>query len=249
MKKNLYITIIALCTLFTSCEKDEIGGTATEALAGQWYVVYDGVDADGEVTMKDPFRVGRSLLLTYNTSANDGEEIFVDDLTNFWEFKLKVDCNVSTLTFAELDESKYIYATTYDSTGTTIATYNNYYYEANNFDAENWAKYKADSISLDAYKAIAKDTISAGYFAKYGSNDFAVGAVISDTTIVADVKNAFNIWVTDGKILKGATLTPSGAAADSICFYVVFSDDKYVGKYWDKIRVSGYRYTGLAADD
>ncbi|MBR6250609.1 MAG: hypothetical protein IKR17_05370 [Bacteroidales bacterium] len=46
-----------------------------------------------------------------------------------------------------------------------------------------------------------------------------------------------------GEIVEGKCL------ADSICFYVVFSDDKYVGKYWDKIRVSGYRYTGLAADE
>lgn len=170
MKKILYLAVVAFCVMFTSCEKDEIGGTATEALAGQWYVTFDGVDANGEVTFADPFEVGRKLLLTYNTSSNDGKEIFVDDLKKFWDFKVKVPCNVSALTF-----------------GSTTAT--------------------------------------------------------------VDLNNGIDVELTDGKILKGAAVTPSGAAADSICFYVVFSDDKYVGKYWDKIRVSGYRYTGLAADD
>lgn len=170
MKKILFIASFLLCAAFTSCEKDEIGGTATEALAGQWYVVYDGVSASGEVTMEDPFGVGRSLLLTYNTSANDGKEIFVDDLSNFWDFKVKTPCNVGALSFGS-------------------------------------------------------------------------------ATAAEDLKNGIDVELTDGKILKGAAATPSGAAADSICFYVVFSDDKYVGKYWDKIRVSGYRYTGLAADE
>ncbi len=169
MKKLLYLTSIALCAIFTSCEKDEIGGTATEALAGQWYVVYDGVDENGEVTMEDPFGVGRTLLLTYNTSKNTPNEIFIDDLGNFWEYKVKVNSNASNLTFSAND-------------------------------------------SIDYYNGITID-------------------------------------ITDGKILKGATHTPSGAVADSIVFYVAFEDDEYIGAYWDKIRVSGYRYTGLAADE
>lgn len=248
MKKILYLAVVAFCVMFTSCEKDEIGGTATEALAGQWYVVYDGVDANGNVTKED-LNGGRTLLLTYNTSSNDGNVLFVDDLKNFWTFKSKVDCNASTLTFSGLEESKYIYATAYDSKG-VIETYNNYYYEAKNFDAENWTKYKDGSISLDDYKKTAVDTISAGYFVKYGSLDFEVGAVVSDSVFVDDVENACNIQISDGKILKGAAVTPSGAVADSICFYVVFSDDQYRAHgYWDKIRVSGYRYTGLAADE
>ena len=107
MKKLLYLTSIALCAIFTSCDKDEIGGTATEALAGQWYVVCDGVDENGEITMEDPFDVGRTLLLTYNTSENTPNEIFVDDLGNFWEYKVKANSNISNLTFSASEATDY----------------------------------------------------------------------------------------------------------------------------------------------
>ena len=38
MKKILYFAALLFCAGLTSCEKDEIGGTATEATAGNWYV-------------------------------------------------------------------------------------------------------------------------------------------------------------------------------------------------------------------
>ena len=53
MKKVLY-AILALATLtLASCEKDPIGGTATEKMAGQWYVQVQGVDAAGTVLYED----------------------------------------------------------------------------------------------------------------------------------------------------------------------------------------------------
>ncbi|MCC8119672.1 MAG: hypothetical protein LIP09_13130 [Bacteroidales bacterium] len=56
--------------------------------------------------------------------------------------------------------------------------------------------------------------------------------------------------ITDGKIMKGAATTPSGMPADSIVFYVLFSDDDYAAAgYWDRMRFSGYRYTGFVADE
>ncbi|MGX8683614.1 MAG: lipid-binding protein, partial [Bacteroidales bacterium] len=48
MKKVLYFAALLLTTVFASCEKEEIGGTATQATAGQWYVTIDAVDENGK---------------------------------------------------------------------------------------------------------------------------------------------------------------------------------------------------------
>ena len=99
MKKVLYLATLLLCAvLTTSCEKEEVGGTATESLAGEWYVTANIVD-NGQV-IEDPYGIGRFNILTYNTSANTGEEIWVDDMDNFWSFKVKASADVNALTFS-----------------------------------------------------------------------------------------------------------------------------------------------------
>ena len=87
-----------LCMAFTACQKEEIGGTATESLAGQWYVEANMLDDDGSV-IEDPYGIGRFQILTYNTSANTPNQIWVDDSKNFWNFKVKVNGDISSLTF------------------------------------------------------------------------------------------------------------------------------------------------------
>ena len=101
MKKAIYLLMLVVSMVFTSCEKEEIGGTATEALAGEWYVRLDCVDANGSVvyTGEEFFGVGRFLLNTYNTAANNANEIWVDDNGNFWEFKVKASSDINNLTF------------------------------------------------------------------------------------------------------------------------------------------------------
>ena len=47
MKRIVYLFVAVL--LFASCEKNEIGSTATESLSGQWYVNVDAVDENGDV--------------------------------------------------------------------------------------------------------------------------------------------------------------------------------------------------------
>ena len=173
MKKTIFLMIIAVAALFASCEKDEVGGTATESMAGEWYVNLDLLDENGDVWMsgEDFYGISRFLLLTYNTAANVETEMWVDDLANFWEFQVKVDIDQSTLTF---------------STDGEVA--NNYY--------------------------------------------------------------DCNVTITDGKILYGATTTPSGAVADSIVFKVSFDDDPYPAYYgFSEYLISGFRYTGLDNDD
>lgn len=86
----------------TSCEKEDIGGTATESMAGEWYVTVDAADANGNVIegYEDFFGIGRIHVLTYNASDNNPNVLIVDDLANFWEFKVKTTCDQNSLTFS-----------------------------------------------------------------------------------------------------------------------------------------------------
>ena len=98
MKKVLYFATLLLGLVLTSCEKEEIGGTATESLAGEWYVQANVVE-NGAVT-EDPYGLGRFKIMTYNTSANTSSEIWIDDSGNFWNFKVKASADAANLTFA-----------------------------------------------------------------------------------------------------------------------------------------------------
>lgn len=173
MKKIIYLFAMCAGLLLVSCEKDEIGGTATESLAGEWYVTVDAVDTNGNVVLSDEnlFGLGNIYVATYNTAANIPTEMYVDDLGYFWEYKVKVKCDADALTFA------------------TDGSAANEYYDCD--------------VTIDG-----------------------------------------------GKILPGAATTPHGTPADSIVFYVSFSDDAYPAAYgYAKYRVAGYRYTGLVEDD
>lgn len=172
MKKFIYIALLSLGFAFTSCEKDEVGGTATEATAGQWYVTCSAVDENNNLLYSDDdlYGVGKFLLLTYNTSDNNPNEMFIDDKKNFWDFKCKVSCDQKSLTFA--------------------------------------------------------------------SNGAA-----------EDLQNGIEVTITDGKILPGAGVQNNGSATDSISFYVVFSNDKYVGSVYSKLHIAGVRYSGLTEND
>ncbi len=170
MKKRIYLLTMCAGLLLVSCEKDEIGGTATQALAGEWYVTVDGVDNSYNVVEQDPYGAGKTILCTYNTVANIPTEMYVDDLSNFWVYKVKVKSDIESLTF------------------TSNGPVANEYYDC-------------------------------------------------------------NVTIENGKVLPGAATSPHGTPADSIVFYVTFDDDPYMGYYYDKLKVSGYRYTGLTSDD
>ena len=102
--KKLFFAICALATLtFASCEKEPIGGTATEKMAGQWYVQVDGYDTTGDSVVIEDFNDGRFLLLTYNTAANEPNKLFINDQAGFWDFIVRVDCDLNKMTFGSPD--------------------------------------------------------------------------------------------------------------------------------------------------
>lgn len=100
MIKTLKYIIVALFALtFTSCDKEEIGNTATVSLAGEWMVRVDLADASGNIIAEDPFGLGYFQIITYNTAANLPTEMWMNDLENFWNFTVKIPCNADAQTF------------------------------------------------------------------------------------------------------------------------------------------------------
>lgn len=177
MKKLVYFAALLLTTVFASCEKEEIGGTATQATAGQWYVTVDAADGNGNLVegLEDLFSLGRVTMLTFNTAENNPNEMIVSDIENFWDFKVKVATDQQNLTFQ------------------TTTTENN--------------------------------NLVPGY-------------------------EDINVTITNGKILPKAGRQNNGSPADSIVFYVSFSDDPYPAAYgYANYRVSGVRYSGLEEND
>ena len=122
MKKVLYLATLLFCAAFTSCEKEEIGGTAVESMAGEWYVTVDAADENGNVVegLEDPFGLGQIHVLTYNTSSNSTNQLIVDDLQNFWAFKVKTNCDLNKLTFSTNTTDNNNLVTDYEDINVTI---------------------------------------------------------------------------------------------------------------------------------
>ena len=105
MKKyiSLAFMAIALTFGFTSCcveTNEEPGGTNVEKMAGRWNVMVDAVDESGNVVYKDPYHLGEFEIRTYNTADNSTTKMWLDDLGEFWAFKMKVDVNYIARTFS-----------------------------------------------------------------------------------------------------------------------------------------------------
>lgn len=84
--------MLLVALVASSCSKEDIPMTSTVDLAGEWMVTA----YVGEEEIYGPF-----MVLTYNTNADDGKEIWINELSAFWDpsLQVKVPCNISTLTF------------------------------------------------------------------------------------------------------------------------------------------------------
>ena len=96
MKRTLISMLLAtiFLTSLNSCVKeydDDPGGTATQAMAGEWWVQ---AGIDNELLSPQYYKI-----LTYNTSDNANNKMWIDDQGEFWEFKVKMDVNLANKTF------------------------------------------------------------------------------------------------------------------------------------------------------
>lgn len=97
MKKVLYFATLLLAMVFASCSKEEIGETATQATAGEWYVTLAGCDEDDNVIFEDDYRWH---CLTYNTAKNVPTEMYITDLGEYLGIMVKIDVNPAAKTFS-----------------------------------------------------------------------------------------------------------------------------------------------------
>lgn len=103
MKKIVYIAAsLLLCLTVFSCSKEDIGGTATESMAGDWYVICDAVDENGQVVEED-FNEGYFHILTYNTAENVPTKLYVDDEENMLGLKVVATADMNAMTFSTPD--------------------------------------------------------------------------------------------------------------------------------------------------
>jgi hypothetical protein len=98
MKKLIANIVIAGAALIgVSCQEDlEPGGTKVQDLAGEWWVKYEVETSPG---VYEDVGGGYYKMMTYNTAA-DVEEIWIDDLEHFWEYKVKAPVDLTAKTFA-----------------------------------------------------------------------------------------------------------------------------------------------------
>jgi len=113
MKKVLFL-IMVVGAFLASCEKDKIGGTETQKIAGDWSVTVDAAAADGSVVYEDIFGMGHINILTYNTEKNVPNEMWVDDAGIFWDFQVLVNLDNANATFST-DNNDYVENNAYDS--------------------------------------------------------------------------------------------------------------------------------------
>jgi len=126
MKKIAYFaTALLFCSSVTSCEKEEIGGTATESMAGQWYCTIDAVDDNGNPITQTldgspndgsnyfGLENGKTIVLTYNVADNNDSQMWINimGVGNFakdydypgypdYDFCSVVNCDQQALTFS-----------------------------------------------------------------------------------------------------------------------------------------------------
>lgn len=113
MKKFLYIASLLLVLGFVSCEKEEIGGTATQKVAGEWYVTVDAILTNGDtISCADLAEAGEfnspvALIRTFNTASNVANKMYVSDAysgySNFSDlhcYQVEVDVDQAAGTFS-----------------------------------------------------------------------------------------------------------------------------------------------------
>ncbi len=239
MKKLIFFAALLLTTAFTACEKEEVGGTATQSVAGQWYVTIDAVDdngtpihvpqydEDGNLTKyndgEDYFDVGRTLMLTYNTAGNASDEMWIDNM----------------------------------GVGNFAADYASYYKTYGFFPTYTIkAKVKINQNAL-TFSSTEAENFGEGYewWTKVTKKDSLWNDVLDEDGNKIMVDSMFHaeyaMPVTiEGKILPMAGTQNNGSKADSIVFFVTYKNDPwYPGDGYAKYKVSGIRYSGLAEND
>jgi hypothetical protein len=93
MKRIILYTMLILPFLVSSCyDKNEVEYTGAKDLCGQWIVT-------------DSITGTEFVITTSNTSSNSSDSLYITDVSagvaGFWDFQVKVNANVSSMTFSQ----------------------------------------------------------------------------------------------------------------------------------------------------
>jgi hypothetical protein len=254
MKKIFYLAALLTATTFVACEKDSVGGTATESMAGDWYCYVDAVD-ENDVTIPGGenyfgFPTGRTHILTYNTSANGGSEMWVDNLgvgnmsKDYADYFLLY---VQQLGEEKLDSAKY---------------YFHYGWPAEEMPGFPTFAVKS-KVSIDqnamTFKSVEAENLGEGYewwiqkvkLDEQGdtvwANEEKTEPEMVDVLLNEEKPLAVSI---EGKILPRAGHQNNGSVADSIVIFVTYKDDPWVPTDgYTRYKIHGVRYSGLVEND
>lgn len=159
------------------------------------------------------------------------------------------------------------YSETYDLSGEWVVTVEQsvaeyeYIFEdigamPNPSNVENWEwedLYDAGITSALTYNSAANKSTELIVEDAHTFWDYKVKVNANADTKTFEVNNTPNLIYDDcdisiigGKILPKAATTPGGSKADSIVYYIKFSDDSYGFTY---MKVSGFRKTGFLEDE
>lgn len=106
MKKYILTVIVFSVFMFSSCEflddldkipDPKVEYSSTFPISGEYYAEF-GYDGIGDL-----FDAGLVNINIYNTAADDGQEVWIYDNGNYWDFKVKAKVNMSDLTFGSAD--------------------------------------------------------------------------------------------------------------------------------------------------
>ena len=121
-----------------------------------------------------------------------------------------------------------------------------------NIDNWEWDDlYGTGTASVQTYSSAANDPTELIVEDNHSFRDYKVKVKANMDAKTFEVDNApnlicdCNVSILWGKVLKDAATTPSGNPADSIVFYVKFSNNTDGFTY---MKVSGFRKTGFAED-
>jgi len=78
--KNILVLFICFVFILTACQDEfDPGGTKTAGYAGEWYYHITASDGETEYVSVDEIYAESLPLLTYNSTANNANEIWIDD--------------------------------------------------------------------------------------------------------------------------------------------------------------------------
>lgn len=255
MKKISYFAALLFCMTYVSCEKEDIGGTETEATAGEWYCHVDAVDENGNTIVggEDYFgdfdNGGKTLILTYNTVGNSATEMWVDNLGigNFSADYSGYFLQYVNLLDGDVNAAKEKFHNGFEELGMpgfpTYAIKTKVSVDPNNLtfrstESENIGdgyQWWIDEVKLDE----KGDTV-------WADEDKTEPEMIS---VLLNEEKAMPVTI-EGKILKGASRYNNGSPADSIVFFVTYKDDPwYPGDGYTRYKVSGIRKSGLVENE